>query len=494
MVSRERRGSSADSTFLVALVVTTAAAEVWMAWHYFGFLTGDDVEILAEAFRVAVGFKYRAWDIRSVFVPDVIVAPFVWLGAKCGLTDVRTLIVMATLPSIIAQAISTVLIYALALEFVLLPPGEGAAQRRMRGAPHPAPPSRFARRQGHPLPVGEGHRIARVAAALFALHWIVFGFASTVYPRTIATTCILAALSLLVRDASALHAIAAGALCGIAFADRFSEGVFLLPLLIAARKRAVVLAAAFAVTVALVVGLFDFMTWGEWFGSVRKFAALTLFESDFASRLKHQSAWWYLLNLTRWFSPALLPFLWHARRERLLAAFVLIPMTALSLVAHKELRYLHGVIPFAMLLAAIGFGAMRQRRTAIALVAIGIVWQLYGLRFLTKKSMPAVEAAQMLGADRRISAVTMSQLWAYGDRLYFTDRMAVLDIGTPPRGLAAAIRGADAVCLYESDLTPDIRATMRAGGFVPLRTFRYANAREVVVFTRSSSATSDRAP
>jgi hypothetical protein len=117
MSGRAGRGSSADSTFLAALIVVAAVAELWLAWRYFGFLTGDDVEILAEAFRVATGFKYRAWDIRCLFVPDVIIAPFVWLGAKLGVRDVRTLVVIATLPSIVAAAISTILVHALAMRW-----------------------------------------------------------------------------------------------------------------------------------------------------------------------------------------------------------------------------------------------------------------------------------------------------------------------------------------------------------------------------------------
>lgn len=425
------------------MIAVVAAVQLFLAWRYFGFYTGDDVEVAAEAFRVAIGFKYRAWDIRCVFVPDVIVAPFVWLAAKLGVHSTRALVVAATIPSIIANAISIRLVHALAEP-----------------------------------------RAARVAALLFALHWIPLGFASTVYPRTIATACILGAL--FVRNE-----FAAGALCGIAFADRFSEGIFLLPLLIVRQRRWRILA-GFIVTVFLVVGAFDAYTWAEWFGSIRKFAALTLVQSDFASRLKHQSVFWYLTNIFRWLAPTSLFMLWLARKERTLWLFVAIPLVALSLVAHKELRYLQTVIPFVTILVAHGSVWLRAS-TRRSLIVISLVWQLYGITFLAKKSMPAVMAAQTLASAPGIKTVVMSQLWAYGDRLYFTDRMNVIDVGTPPRDLARSIAHADAVCLYESDLTPDDKRTLWSAGFTQKRTFTDARARDVIVFTRSSSGTSDRA-
>ncbi|HSP33606.1 MAG TPA: hypothetical protein VLU46_04750, partial [Thermoanaerobaculia bacterium] len=141
--------------------------------------------------------------------------------------------------------------------------------------------------------------------------------------------------------------------------------------------------------------------------------------------------------------------------------------------------------------AAIGFASMRSRRLAVALLAIAIVWQLYGLNFLRAKSMAAVEAAQMLGADLQVTTVAMSQLWAYGDRLYFTDRMNVVDLGTPPD--LRRLGHPDAVCLYESDLTPETIATLERAAYTRKARFAYAAAREVVVFSPSSSGISDRA-
>src|SRR6185436_12647202 len=48
-----RRGGDGKRTgrvYLAALIGAVAVFQLWLAHRYFGFLTGDDVEILAEAF------------------------------------------------------------------------------------------------------------------------------------------------------------------------------------------------------------------------------------------------------------------------------------------------------------------------------------------------------------------------------------------------------------------------------------------------------------
>ncbi|HET7437692.1 MAG TPA: hypothetical protein VFN10_23505 [Thermoanaerobaculia bacterium] len=444
-----------DRRFLVPLIAASALVQLALAIRFFGFYTGDDVEVLAEAFRVARGFSYRAWDIRNLFVPDFIVAPPVWLATRLGVSDTRTLIVIATLPFIALSSLTIAFVHALALRW----------SQRFIGAP--------------------GTLVAaRAAALLFALHWIPLGFGSTVYPRVVAMACIAAAALLLETREEGWAAVAAGALAGVAFADRFSEIVFLAPLLLVAQRRAVHVALGAVATIGLLVGGYDWITWGEPFGSAIRFARLTLVAPDFASRVKMQSPLWYLETLPRWIALTLLPLLWYARRLRAPWLYVLVPLVALSLVRHKELRYLQGIIPFAMILAGIGYAAMPRRRIAHALLALSLVWQLYGLRFLERKTQPAVEAAQLVARDPDVHAVVMSQLWAYGDRLYFTDQREVLDVTTPPRDLATALRFAQAACLYESDVDANVRATLAQSGFREVQTFRAGKARDVVVYRR----------
>jgi GPI mannosyltransferase 3 len=469
---------------IAAIIATVAIAQLWLAHRYFGFMTGDDVEVLSEAFRRARGLDFHPWDIRNLFVPDVVVAPVVWIASKVGISNTRTLILASVLPFIALTSLTIVLIYRLTLRWC-----------------------------------GD-ERAALVASLLFAMHWIPLGFGSTVYPRTLAAACVVGAALIVER-----WPFVAGALVGVAFADRFSEIVFLAPLLIAGilSRRSTVeghpdsfraggekslaesrgsfdrppalrvlrrlrmtgfLLLGFLVSVILTVGAYDWLTWGAPFQSLIKFAHLTLVTPDFASRVKYQAPWWYFANLVRWCSPLLLPLLWYARRRRVIW-FVAIPLLAFSAVRHKELRYLQVMIPFLAIAAAIGYASMvrSHRRVAIVLVTISLIWDLHGLRYFARKSQPAVEAAEWIAQNPTIHSVAASQLWSYGDKLYLGDKMAMSDLGTPPEKLSEVT--ADAVGLYETDLDVPARVeALRANGYAPVRTFRDDPARAVVVFMK----------
>src|SRR5258706_8868792 len=138
---------------LAAIIAVVSAVQLWLAWRYYGFLTGDDVEVLSEAFRRARGLAYTPWDIRNLFVPDFVVAPMVWLSRG---VSTRTTIFLTSLPFIALSSLTIWLVYRLALRWC-------------------------------------DERAALVAALLFATHWIPLSFGSTVYPRTLAAACVVAA-------------------------------------------------------------------------------------------------------------------------------------------------------------------------------------------------------------------------------------------------------------------------------------------------------------
>ena len=421
---------------LAALGMTVIVIQIFLALRFYGFLTGDDVEVLSEAMRRAGGLDYPPWDVRNLFIPDVLVAPFVYIG---GLRA-------AAIPFIALSALTIWLVYRLALKW------------------------------------SADERAAIAAAVIFAFHWIPLAFGSTVYPRNVAMTCIVAAALVVDR-----FPFAAGALAGLAFTDRFSEIVFLIPLLLLGTRHAALrVVGGFLASIAITLGIYDWITWGSPFSSVIKFARLTLVEPDFASRVKYQSPLWYLLNIVRWCAPTLLPLLYFARKSARWS-FILIPLIALSVVRHKEMRYLEVMIPFLAIAAGIGFAVLYQRRRALAIsmLVISVIWNLHGIRFFAHKSMPAVDAAHAILATPQIKVLVVSQLWAYGDRLYFNKKLSARDVGTPPGDLDRALAGADAASLYESDLDhPELVAALQRHHFVAWRTFRDGPARAVIVFIR----------
>src|SRR5579859_8186017 len=94
---------------VAALAACVAAIQLFLAHRYYGFVAGDDVEVLEEAFRRAIGLPHQPWNIRNLFVPDVLVAPVVYAAHAIGISDRRMLIEMASWPFIALTIVTIVL-------------------------------------------------------------------------------------------------------------------------------------------------------------------------------------------------------------------------------------------------------------------------------------------------------------------------------------------------------------------------------------------------
>lgn len=451
---------------LGAILLAATAARLCFGFVWFGFHTGDDVEILQAGFERALGWPYQAWEIRNLLVPELLVAPVLALAAGLGVRSTQTLAWLATFPSVLLASVNIWLVYRLVRQWLA------------------------------------DERPALLAAGLYAFHWLPLGYGSTVYPRTSSTTCVLLAALLLGKGRTGWKAALAGGLIALAWAIRYSEAVFLLPLLVslwpgeertAGRVRSgVLLLLGFAAGSLLTVGLVDWLTWGRPFASLAAFARYTLVEHQ-ASALEPTQPWyWYLYRLPKWLSLPLLPFLWRARKvpgSLMPALYVLLPLLALSAVHHKQLRYLQGIIPFLIVLAAAGawsWWMMDRRRLVAVLVILSLLAGLTGLTFLRKKSMAAVAAAQGLAASPP-QAVCLSQAWAYGGSLYL--RNSVLrDLPYPLSGEVVRREAAQCpvVALYQEDVRrdPSLPAALQQHGYTPAGSYRWGQSKPVLVFRR----------
>ena len=192
MPEEERRSSRA---FLAALLAVTAAVKLCLAWAFPGFLSGDDLEIVATAAKYAVGLDYEPWRIRCLLHPLLLAFPVVKAGALAGLASPRWLTLLAAVPT---AAFSTL--------------GVWLAYRAARALDAP-------------------ETTARVAALLAATAWVPFAYGGTQYPRPISSALLVGAFVLLVRrGSSSRDAALAGVLAAAAFAVRWSEGMALIPL------------------------------------------------------------------------------------------------------------------------------------------------------------------------------------------------------------------------------------------------------------------------
>jgi len=461
-------GSGLRDRVLWLVVATTTALRLFFAWRFFGFLGGDDVEMLEEAFRSALVLDYRPWDVRNLFLPDVLIAPFVRLGSALGLHEVFPLILCATVPFIALASLNVVLVHALALRWL----GDRAA--------------------------------ARAAMAIYAFHWLPLAYGSTSYPRTVSTAfLLLAAIALSGTGRHARRGLLAGIALALAFAVRYSEGMYLLPLLFVAlagekdrrgsRMRVLGALGGFAVGTALSSGLVDALTWGDPLASLAALVRVMLM-GEGASGLSMRPPLFYLQRVLFWLPLPLLPALVLAarsRRVRPVWVFLVVPLVVLSFIGHKELRYLQGAIPFLAILGAAGLAVMRRRWRPVAattLLTLTLVSEVLGVRVLAGKSMAAVTAARVMASDDGVKVVALSQAWAYGDRLYLGNRIEVRGLPTPPhaRDLDERIPGADRVALYQRDLAEDpaLAPVLTRHGFSSTGAFRWGESKAVVVFAR----------
>jgi hypothetical protein len=468
--SDPRPGNGAGSGFapLAALLAVTAFVKLTLGVVFFGFGTGDDTEVVLSAFHAAFGLPYDAWSIRSLVLPELVVAPFLELASLFGVTSTDGLRAAAAIPFVLLSTANLALLHRIAFRMT------------------------------------SSRAVALVAASLYAVHWIPLGYASTTFPRTASTTSILAAFLLLrSRGASLAPPAAAGALLALAATVRYGEVVFLpaaaASILLAegaGRGKArslLALGTGFLATALLSMGIYDGLRTGRPFSSLLAFAAYTLLEPKSSSLEPTQPLWWYLWRLPKWFPLPLVPFAFFPGRKvpGALAAMVLVPLGLLSLIHHKELRYLQGVIPFLCLLVAVGavhLYSLGHRKATVALLAASLPWLAGGITFLGRRSMAAVEASRRIATEPDVTAVALSQAWAYGVNLYFPG-VVVRDLPVEPsvEDLSAVVPGSDRVCLWADvvDGRPELAAWLEEHGLARTGTLRSGASRSVAVFARS---------
>ena len=268
-----RRGSRA-SLCLGAIILLATLVRLSLGFVFFGFHTGDDVEILQAGFLRALGWSYQPWEIRNLLPSDLLAAPAIALASALGVSSTRVLVWSASLPFVALASLNIWLVYRLALEWL-----------------RSEPP-------------------ALLAAGLYAFHWLPLGYGSMVYPRTASTTCVLLATLVLWKGRASLwKPILAGSLVAIAWAIRFSEVIFLLPLLAVVwmrgegiRERALrcgALVAGFLAVSLLTIGVEDWLTWGRPFASLAAFVRYTLIERRSSSLVPVQPWYLYLWRLPK---------------------------------------------------------------------------------------------------------------------------------------------------------------------------------------------------
>jgi hypothetical protein len=416
--ARVTASRGARITLLLMLLAVLVKAS--LAWWNPGFFSGDDVEVQEMSLRALRHTTWPIWDLRNATFPLGFVYPAQRLAAAAGASDPSTLIWIGR--CVVAVG-SSAAIWLLWLIGSRLWPGE-------RGW-------------------------AVMACILFATNRLHIAFGSSELPRPMSTVLLLLAFLLLQRRGRPLAGIS-GAVAGVAACFRFSEAVFMgsaaLQLIVRRRwwSAAVFTVAALGVMAGLLAAV-DRLYWGEVFHSAGAAVDYTIVQRH--STRGYQSVSWYLVHAPEWVNPAVLLLavagtLLAFRASWPAALWAWPPLFVLSLLPHKEARYLIPVMPFVALLAVIGIRELHLRAfrlrglhrewlpaAVVAGLALGVLFDAGHWR------LPRTNSDVRLASSISTTAapvLVVEQAWRLGGHIYLPRRDIVdVDPSTLPNAVHA---------------------------------------------------------
>ena len=297
--------------------------KVLNAWSYFGFFSGDDVEIHELTFSQLFHWDWQAWNLRSPFYPMVFIYPVQFILHSASVHDPWILIFAGRIVVIFFSTLSLWLVY------------------------------RIASRIFSSVPVGV---LSLVFLAMSKLHT---SFASTELPRTVASFFILLSCWLLISEKNTYgNAALSAVLLGIGAALRFSEVIFIVPAVLflalsKRRRQALVFGVIFTVSLLIILGLSDALYWKSPWSSLKNVVDYTLVKK--LSSRGYESPLYYLLSVGIWSDFLTIGLACFALklRNRLMCLWAFSPLLMLSFLPHKEPRYLVPTIPFIAIMAGL---------------------------------------------------------------------------------------------------------------------------------------------
>jgi hypothetical protein len=270
-------------------------------------------------------------------------------------------------------------------------------------------------RRQHGLAVGV------IGAFFVATSHLLVSFGGTELPRPVSAMLLAAAFALLLRP-TLPSTILAALLVAVAAALRFSEAIFALPaaaMLLADRRwgRAALFVAVTAAAGVAIQAIADQTYWGTPFYSLRQAIDYTLVQRQ--STRGFQPFWHYLTTIPEWTAIPIVAVAAFAawRGAWRPALWTGVPIFVLSLLPHKEARYLLPIVPFVSLLAAIGLWQIVRiaagpsgspRRWAPMAITAGVfastILSISG--FHVQRSDAEVALARSLAVERNVSGTS----------------------------------------------------------------------------------------
>jgi hypothetical protein len=143
---------------LAAMVFISTLVKILDAWFYYGFFSGDDVEVFEMTFAHLFDWKWQAWNLRSAFYPMVFIYPVQAVLKGIGVTAPAAFVFAGRLVVIAFSILNILLVYKIV----------------SRSFENPAP--------------------GLFAAFILAFSQLHITFAASVLPRTVSSAFILCSL------------------------------------------------------------------------------------------------------------------------------------------------------------------------------------------------------------------------------------------------------------------------------------------------------------
>jgi hypothetical protein len=422
---------------IAGIVAMSVAARVSAAWRHPGFITGDDWEIHMMTLGHLWASDWEIWSLRSAFYPMAFIYPAQALVSRWAGDDPWILIFTGRL---VGVAIATLTLWV-AFRITERLTGSWAA--------------------------------AVAAATLIATSRLHLWFAASELPRPVAAAFLLAAFAMLL-ERSRSRTVAAGVLLGVGGALRFGElafiGAAVLQLVIERRARDAILLSVVAVLAAVVcIGGADWLYWGTPFSSFRNTFVYTLVNEE--STRGFQPPLYYLSSLHVWTNLVLLAFgvagaVWEWR----LGVWMLVPLVALSVLPHKEARYMVPLLPFLSISAAVALWHLstRYRHRAVAVGAVAAVALIAAIELKNwqYRQWPTdQEVRRIPPAAAGRAGILAEDQWTFGGPLYLRRLPLLRDVTSASLASGLSDPRVDTVLLREDHLDPAARNLLAMHGF-----------------------------
>jgi hypothetical protein len=398
---------------VAGIIFVSLIIKIANAWHYYGFVAGDDVEIHEMTFAQLFNWDWQAWNLRNAFYPMTFIYPIQAILHYAGIEDPGMLIFSGRMVVALFSCLNLWMVFVI---------------------------TRF--------------RFSNVALALLACAFLAISklhtrYGSSELPRTVSSFFLLLAMWWTQKHDRILPTVMAAMSLGISCGIRFSEAVFLPPFLLLVRSKkgsslSILFAILSVVSPLFIIGASDLFYWKQPFYSLLNIIDFTLVKG--LSSRGYQPFYEYAAIIPAWSNFAFVLLFAFALRSipKDLLAFFWMPLVILSFLPHKEARYLLPVLPFFAICLAVALRNLLSRVEAeniissrypgrlykplflVFLLVFGILFELDGFRF--RRSEAAVDMAVFLNDRAKGSGVAIEQVWKAGGRLYMSRVKKIEDI------------------------------------------------------------------